>query len=147
MGGAPLRVIVLGSTGSIGVQTLEVIRALHQQPAWPRFQVVGLAAGRNAELLGTQAAEFNVSAAVVSERDGLDAVERMVRETPCDLVVAAMVGLAGLVPTMAAMERRTPIALANKETLVAAGHLMTGPNASLLPIDSEHSAIWQCLGG
>lgn len=149
MPGGPVRVIVLGSTGSIGVQTLEVIRALNAHAGGPRFRVVALAAGRNGSLLAQQEAELGVGRAVLAVRDGAQAVTQLVRQIPCDLLVAAIVGAAGLEPTLAALERGTPVALANKEALVAAGHLMIRPGrgAALLPIDSEHSAVWQCLGG
>ncbi|MDP1663441.1 MAG: 1-deoxy-D-xylulose-5-phosphate reductoisomerase [Phycisphaerales bacterium] len=141
----PTRLIVLGSTGSIGVQTLEVVRALNATRGGPRFEVVGLAAKSNGDLLRQQAQEFGVTAVALAERDGPDAALRMVEQTGCTLVVSAMVGAAGLAPTLAAMRRGAHIAIANKEALVAAGHLLTGGPSHLLPIDSEHSAIWQCL--
>ncbi len=154
------RVIVLGSTGSIGVNTLDVIDHLNRTSP-QRFRVVGLAAGRNASLLSQQAVRFGVESVALCEGgcdqltttatcfDGPDAALQLVQETDADLVVAAIVGVAGLPATLAALERGTDVALANKETLVAAGELViplaqrTG--AKLLPVDSEHAAIWQCL--
>jgi len=163
------RVIVLGSTGSIGTQTLDVIAKLNAQhergEQATRFEVVGLAAGRNAGLLIEQAARFasprvalaDGPAEVPALPDGValmtghDAAERLVRETEADLVVAAMVGRAGLPATLAAVELARDVALANKETLVAAGELVVATarrtGARLLPIDSEHSGLWQCLHG
>jgi 1-deoxy-D-xylulose-5-phosphate reductoisomerase len=148
-GDGPTRLIVLGSTGSIGVQTLEVVRALNATRPGPKFEIVGLAAGRNGELLGAQAAEFGVKeeATVLAERDGPDCALKLVERTGCDLVVAAMVGAAGLAPTLAAHARGADVALANKETLVAAGSLVACGKNYVYPIDSEHSAIWQCLSG
>jgi len=169
------RVIVLGSTGSIGRQTLEVIRALNalsdRGESDLRFEVVGLAArGRDPGLLTQQLAETGATTVALADPGaiaapeaaappgpcvrtlhGPDAAERLVREVPCDLVVAAMVGSAGLPATLAAAELGRDIALANKETLVAAGELVVPAarrsGACLLPVDSEHSAIWQCLQG
>lgn len=158
------RVIVLGSTGSIGVQTLEVIahlNAMHDQGKCPaRFEVVGLAAGRNAGLLAMQRDRFGVRHAALadSENDGApgsrrggDAAERLVREVECDVVVAAMVGSAGLPATFAGVQLGRDVALANKETLVAAGGLIVPlarrTGTRILPIDSEHAGLWQCLAG
>lgn len=157
----PRRVIILGSTGSIGTQTLEVIERLSRAPGGPPIRVVGLAAGRNAGLLFDQAARLDVRDLALASRDGAhaganlrvgpDAAERLVREVPCDLVVAAMVGVSGLPATLAAVELGRHVALANKETLVAAGDLVVPlarrTGAALLPVDSEHSGVWQCLAG
>lgn len=160
-----MRLIVLGSTGSIGAQALEVVahlNGLHERGLWPvRCQVVGLAAGRNAGRLSEQARAFGVADLALAADDGgeidcaarlrrgPDSAERLVREVPCDVVLAAMVGVAGLPATLAAIELGRDVALANKETLVAAGELVipaAGRSGSrLLPVDSEHSAIWQCL--
>jgi 1-deoxy-D-xylulose-5-phosphate reductoisomerase len=166
--GRPRRVIILGSTGSIGRQTIEVINALnaaHGRGEWGRpFEIVGLAAGTNAGALFGQAAALGVrSVSLVANPDaisapsgigtltGPDAAERLVRTVDADLVVAAIVGFAGLDATFAAIELGIDIALANKETLVAAGELAIGAarrtGVSILPIDSEHSGIWQCLAG
>lgn len=163
------RVIVLGSTGSIGTQTLDVIEHLNRLHAGgrcpTRYQIVGLAAGRNAGLLAEQALKHGVrdvalndSAAITGTpaieadlraRVGANAAESLVREVDCDIVVAAIVGVAGLPATLAAIRLGRNIALANKETLVAAGAIMI-PEAirygsCLLPVDSEHAALWQCL--
>lgn len=146
-GDGPTRLIVLGSTGSIGVQTLEVVRALNATRPGPKFEIVGLAAGRSGELLAAQAAEFNVKETALAERDGSDCALRLVQRVECDLVVTAMVGAAGLAPTLAAQQQCADVAIANKETLVAAGSLVASGPHYVFPIDSEHSAIWQCLGG
>lgn len=156
--------IILGSTGSIGTQTLEVIAHLNSLGArgeGPRFEVVGLAARSNARLLLEQAAKFGVRDVALCRaggdwpeesrhRAGDDAAERLVREVECDLVVAAMVGVAGLPATLAGVELGRDIALANKETLVAAGALVIPAarksGSRLLPVDSEHSGVWQALG-
>ncbi|MEO1128653.1 MAG: 1-deoxy-D-xylulose-5-phosphate reductoisomerase [Planctomycetota bacterium] len=160
------RLILLGSTGSIGTQTVDVvehINRLHAQGAAPfRLEVVGLAAGRNADVLASQAASLGVRDVALADEDsdldvpagtnvrrGSDAAERLVHEVDADVVLGAMVGIAGLPATLAAIERGTDVALANKETLVAAGEIVleacrrTG--AGLLPVDSEHSGVWQCL--
>ncbi|MBC7836119.1 MAG: 1-deoxy-D-xylulose-5-phosphate reductoisomerase [Phycisphaerales bacterium] len=164
------RLIILGSTGSIGTQTLEVVahlRALADRGEdVPCYEVVGLAAGRSADLLGRQAARFGVREVAMASHDGLssssalsrctvrsgrDAAERLVREVECDVVLAAMVGVAGLPATLAAVELGRDVALANKETLVAAGELVVPAarrsGSRLLPVDSEHSGVWQCLQG
>jgi 1-deoxy-D-xylulose-5-phosphate reductoisomerase len=159
------RVIVLGSTGSIGTQTLDVIEhlnALHERsPAThpTHFRVVGLAAGNNVGLVHEQAAKFNVTRTAVGRveartgagGEGDDPALRLVREVECDVVVAAMVGAAGLPATLEAVRLGRDVALANKETLVAAGALIVpaakASGSRLLPVDSEHSAVWQCLAG
>ncbi|MBS1546177.1 MAG: 1-deoxy-D-xylulose-5-phosphate reductoisomerase [Bacteroidetes bacterium] len=161
---APKRIAILGSTGSIGTQALEVVR---QQSA--HFHVELLTAGRNAELLIAQAKEFNPNAVVIGDgsrfaevRDalfprgikvfaGTAALEQAVAMEGIDIVLTAMVGYAGLRPTLAAIEAGKPIALANKETLVVAGDLVTRAartkGVNIYPVDSEHSAIFQCLAG
>lgn len=165
------RLLILGSTGSIGTQTLDAVRAVMALAKGganvPAFEVVGLAAGSNAALLGRQAREFGVRAvACVGEPPepgdlpsgcrvfrGATSAEELVRSVDADLVVAAIVGVAGLRSTLAAIERGMPIALANKETLVAAGELVMarvrarGEGCCLLPIDSEHAGVWQCVLG
>lgn len=157
---------VLGSTGSIGVSTLEVVRQFPE-----RFQVVGLSAGRNMKLLAAQIAEFRPRVVSVLDhgradelRQRLAAIDlhpdigydarghRKVAACPeADLVVSAIVGAAGLLPTLAAIEAGKKIALANKETLVIAGELVTAlateQQVEILPVDSEHSAIFQSLLG
>lgn len=158
------RVIILGSTGSIGTQALDVIEHLNREHdagrSADRFVVVGLCAGRNQSLLLEQAARFGVREIALRQpsspvsidarvRTGSDAPERLVREVEADLVVAAMVGSAGLPATLAAVELGRDVALANKETLVAAGELVVTAahrsGSKLLPVDSEHAAVWQCL--
>lgn len=153
------RIIILGSTGSIGRQTLGVVEhlnALHEQGEYEdRFEVVGLAAGSKGELLREQGERFGCDRLALANGDsgparaGARAAETLVRETPCDIVVAAIVGAAGLPATLAAAELGRRIALANKEALVAAGALVTPAakrsGAELAPIDSEHAAAWQCL--
>lgn len=163
------RVIILGSTGSIGTQAIETIEHLNalarrdDDRAPAAFEVVGLAGGRNAKLLAEQARRLNVRHIAITEEAngesfgscvvtrGEDAAEQLVRDVPCDIVIAAIVGVAGLRSTLAAIELGRTIALANKETLVAAGSLVVGAakksGATLLPVDSEHSALWQCLLG
>lgn len=151
-----LRVLVLGSTGSIGTQALEVIAANPD-----RFEVVGLAAGGgNPDALARQRAETGVTnLAVADERAaqrigdvpfaGPDAVTRLVRETEADVVLNAMVGALGLRPTLAALESGARLALANKESLVAGGPLVlrAARPGQIVPVDSEHSALAQCLRG
>ena len=156
----PLGLAVLGSTGSIGRQTLEVVRSL---PG--RFDVVALAAGGNVTLLEEQAREFRArylcagrEVEYLQERMGTRRLaarwaemEDMAALPDVDLVVVATVGSAGLNPTLAALRAGKTVALANKEVLVMAGHLITAEarryRAELRPIDSEHSAVWQCLWG
>ncbi len=154
------RLIVLGSTGSIGRQTLDVVAHLASfakaQGQPPPIEVVGLAAGRRAHELQEQAAAHSVAHTALCEGDdgsatfiGSDATERLVREVDADIVMAAVVGAAGLPATLAAVELGRDVALANKETLVAAGAVVVPAAArsgsKLLPVDSEHSALWQCL--
>lgn len=152
------RIAVLGSTGSIGRQALDVIRQLPD-----RFEVVALAAGRNAGLLAEQVAEFRPryvaaesEAAVLS--DAAAAVgasfippEEMAVAADIDIPLVGTAGAAGLMPTLRALEAGRPVAIANKEVLVMAGHLvrraMERGGGDLRPVDSEHSAIWQCLWG
>lgn len=158
------RLIILGSTGSIGVQTLDVVahlNALADRGEHPtRYEVVALAAGRNASRLRQQADEHQVEHIALADehapfdaplRRGADAAESLIQDVEADLVVSAMVGAAGLPATLAAARKGIDIALANKETLVAAGALVTqaahASGAALLPLDSEHSALWQCLAG
>ena len=154
----PLRVAILGSTGSIGRSTLEVVR---RHPA--RFEIVALAAHRSrAELVG-QAREFGPRrVVVVDERAGIgddpssarweagsDAMLSLATDPDVDVVVNALVGAVGLEPTLAALHAGKRLALANKESLVAAGPLVLAAaergGGELVPIDSEHSAILQCL--
>lgn len=162
------RILLLGSTGSIGQQTVDVINHLNtladRGTSHIRYQVVGLAAGRNLAATLEQARTLGVRELAIADpesarranlpadlniRSGPDAAERLVREVDADIVLGAMVGAAGLPATLAALERGLDVALANKETLVAAGDLVTRlaerTRARLFAVDSEHSAIWQCL--
>jgi len=156
----PIRVAILGSTGSIGRQTLDVIRSLPD-----RFRVVALAAGQNVTLLEEQAREFRPKllcagreADYLRERIAEKALaakwaemEEMAAHPDVDVVVVGTVGAAGLGPSLAAARAGKAIAIANKEVLVMAGHILTAEarrhGAELRPVDSEHSAIWQCLWG
>jgi 1-deoxy-D-xylulose-5-phosphate reductoisomerase len=132
------RIIILGSTGSIGTQALDVIRANPD-----RFQVVGLGVGSNRAELARQAAEFGVTATSV----GHDEAEQLVRDTDADVVLNGITGSVGLGATLAALETGKTLALANKESLIVGGSLVTSLAApgQIVPVDSEHSAIAQCL--
>ena len=156
------RIAILGSTGSIGRQTLDVVR---QHP--DRFQVEVITAGSNAALLAEQARAFSVPHAVICNTSkyaevcdilagtetkvhaGIDAACDLVTGDNVDIVVASMVGFSGLRPTLSAIRAGKDIALANKETLVAAGFVVMAEaqrcGVKILPVDSEHSAIFQCL--
>ncbi|MBP5382299.1 MAG: 1-deoxy-D-xylulose-5-phosphate reductoisomerase [Bacteroidales bacterium] len=158
------RIAILGSTGSIGTQTLDVVRQ-HRD----LFEVEMISAGSNVELLAAQALEFDVNNVVICNearypklcellRDsdskawtGVSSLCSLVRSESVDIVVGAMVGFSGLRPTLEALKAGKIVALANKETLVAAGSLvmrtMRENGAVILPVDSEHSAIFQCLLG
>ena len=151
------RIALLGSTGSIGAQTLDVVR---KHP--DRFEVVALVAGSNAELLAAQTDEFRPALAVLADgaidppggtefRSGREAVLEAAAHPDADVVVNALVGSAGLLPTLAALDAGKTVALANKESLIAGGSLVTrrveGHPERLLPVDSEHSAVFQCLAG
>ena len=152
MGGTVKRLAVLGSTGSIGQQTLQVVRALPN-----RFRIVGLAAGKNVDLLERQINEFKPKFVYCQDRKTSLAsaeceflsLEDIACHPEVDTVVIATSGKAGLSPTLAAVKAGKNIALANKESLVMAGEIVTSEaelnGAQILPIDSEHSAIWQCL--
>lgn len=157
-------IAILGSTGSIGTQALEVIR---QNP--DRFKVFVLTANNNADLLVKQALEFNPPYVVLTNESkfievknalsatntkvlcGIDELCEVLAKPEITLVLTAMVGFAGLIPTLAAIKAGKDIALANKETLVVAGELVNSlakeHGVKILPVDSEHSAIFQCLAG
>lgn len=147
------RIAVLGSTGSIGRQTLEVIRTFPD-----RFRIVGLAAGQNLDLLAQQIEEFKPQF-IHHQGEGklppgnyqILPPEEIASLPQVNTVVVATSGKAGLVPTLAAIRAGKTIALANKEALVMAGEIVTTEankhSARILPVDSEHSAIWQCLNG
>ena len=132
------RVIILGSTGSIGTQALDVIRANPE-----RFEVVGLAAGSNRELLDAQALDFQVEHTAL----GADAAEQLVRDVDVDVVLNGITGSVGLGPTLAALKAGRTLALANKESLIVGGELVKNLAApgQIVPVDSEHSAIAQAL--
>jgi 1-deoxy-D-xylulose-5-phosphate reductoisomerase len=158
------RIAILGSTGSIGTQALEVIK---QNPAY--FEVEVLVANNNADLLIQQALEFKPNAVVIGNENkyqlvkealqpedikvfaGEKAIEQIVEMETIDVVLTAIVGYAGLASTINAINNKKTIALANKETLVVAGELVTElarqNHVAILPVDSEHSAIFQCLVG
>ncbi len=163
---ATRRVTILGSTGSIGVQTVAVIdhlNRLHEQGRFEdRIEIVALATGSRGQALADQARTLGVTQIAIANpddaidlppgvtaRQGPDAAERLVRDVPCDLVVCAVVGSAGLAPTLAAIELGHDIALANKETLVAGGEIVMpaarNSGSRILPIDSEHAAAWQLM--
>ena len=157
------RIVVLGSTGSIGENVLRIVESLPE-----RFRIVGLAAGRQAERVVAQAAEFGVSHIALADPaaakkaseslgngaqvlSGLEGVEALATMPEADLVICSMVGMAALRPVLAAIEAGHDVALATKEVLVAAGELVCSraetKGVNLLPIDSEHSAIFQVLCG
>jgi 1-deoxy-D-xylulose-5-phosphate reductoisomerase len=148
------RVAVLGSTGSIGCQTLDVIRA-HPK----RFSVVGLSAGNNVELLAKQIAEFNPKLVSCTRPEALPSLDGVkvgsITEVACadevDIIISGVVGKNGLEPVMQALLRGKTVAIANKEAMVMAGDLLQEAarkgGGSIRPVDSEHSAIWQCLAG
>jgi 1-deoxy-D-xylulose-5-phosphate reductoisomerase len=139
------RIAILGSTGSIGRQALDVI-ARHPQ----RFAVVGLAAGRNVDLLAEQIARFGPRV-VADARDGADGLHAVACESGADIVLAATDGAVAFEAVFAAVDAGIDVAVANKELIVAAGELLVAhaerSGAQLLPVDSEHSAIFQCLQG
>lgn len=158
------KIAILGSTGSIGTQTLDVVRAHSDE-----LEVVALAAGSNKERLKEQIREFHPELVSLSDEKkaqelkeelageavevvcGMDGLIEVAGIDSADVVVTAVVGMMGILPTMEAIRKGKDIALANKETLVTAGHLII-PMAreygvSILPVDSEHSAIFQCLQG
>ena len=160
----PRRIALLGSTGSIGTQTLDVISRFPGE-----FSVEVLTAGNNVKLLTQQALKFNPDSVVIGNSEhyhllkdalkshpvkvyaGEEAIEQVVTGSNVDMVVAAMVGYSGLRPTISAIRAGKKIALANKETLVVAGEiikkLVKESGAGIIPVDSEHSAIFQCLAG
>ncbi|WP_417508427.1 1-deoxy-D-xylulose-5-phosphate reductoisomerase [Microbacterium sp.] len=132
------RIIVLGSTGSIGTQALDVIRANPR-----RFELVGMAAGSNAELLADQAQQFQVEHTAL----GAEQAEQLVRDVEADVVLNAITGSIGLGSTLAALKAGRTLALANKESLIVGGELVTSAasEGQIVPVDSEHSALAQAL--
>ncbi len=158
---------IIGSTGSIGTQTLEVIKELNGAGEYS-FEVVALSAGSNAELLAKQAREFNVPLLCIDTEEGAAYLKKELEDlnpeilvgeeglcalaaSEMDVLVTAIVGMRGIRPTLCAIEKGTEIALANKETLVAAGEVVMEAaqkrGVRILPVDSEHSAVLQCLQG
>ena len=157
------KIAILGSTGSIGTQTLEVARTNGD------LEITALAAGSNIDLLEKQIREFRPSLAAVWTEEkakelrirtadldikivsGMDGLLELAVQPESEILVTAIVGMIGIRPTIAAMEAGKDIALANKETLVTAGHIIMPlakeKNVRILPVDSEHSAIFQCLNG
>ena len=159
------RVTVLGATGSVGLRTLEIISSFPDD-----FSVAGLAArGSNVERIADLCRKYAPPAVALLDRQaaaelarkltrprpeilsGAEGLVALCRDVDADIVLSALVGGAGLLPTMAAIQARRTVALANKETLVMAGSLMTAAarerGVALLPVDSEHSAVFQCLSG
>ena len=161
------RIGIIGSTGSIGTQTLEVIKELNSEGQFS-FEVTALSAGNNAKLLAEQARDFRVKLLCIDTEEGAQYLKEALKDlnpeilvgeeglctlasSPMDVLVTAIVGMRGIKPTLAAIAKGTEIALANKETLVAAGEVVMAEakhrNVRILPVDSEHSAILQCLQG
>lgn len=159
------RIAILGSTGSIGTQTLDVVRNNRD-----KFEVVAISANKSIDLLLKQIIEFNPKYVAVYDEDSAIKLKEMIPQDveikvlskmeglvkistleEVDIVLTAVVGMIGLVPTMEAIKSKKTIALANKETLVMAGELVMKEarknNVDILPVDSEHSAIFQCLNG
>lgn len=158
------KLAILGSTGSIGTQALDVVREHHEH-----FEVYAITANNNLELLIKQAREFQPEVVIIANENkysdlknalsdlpikvwaGTDSIVQVVQSSSIDIVLTAMVGYAGLAPTIAAIKANKAIALANKETLVVAGELIMRlaieNKVPILPVDSEHSAIFQCLAG
>ena len=157
------KLLILGSTGSIGINTLNVVRQFPE-----KFKIEALTVNTKIDLLESQVDEFNPARVVVKDKilaeelrkrligkcevlSGVDGFCTAAKESEYDILVGAMVGFAGLAPTIEAVKRGKRIALANKETLVVAGELVTELckkfNSELIPVDSEHSAIYQCLVG
>jgi len=160
----PLKLAIFGSTGSIGTQSLDVVSRYPDQ-----FRITVLTAGDNAKLLAEQALRFHPDSVVIGNEkhylklkeilkgtgievlSGEKAIEQVAADSPADMVLTAIVGYSGLRPTIAAIKSGKMIALANKETLVVGGSLIRSllqeSGSTLIPVDSEHSAIFQCLAG
>lgn len=146
------KLAILGSTGSIGCQTLDIVRSFRD-----RFEITALAAGNNVKVFAGQIAEFNPSLIFCTDSQFVRGaghyvpMEEMASHPDVDMVIIATTGKAGLQPTLAALKAGKTVAIANKEVLVMAGEIITAlasqSKAIILPIDSEHSAIWQCLRG
>ena len=163
MSNTPKNIVILGSTGSIGESALRVVAAFPD-----RFRIIGLAAQTKVERLLEQARLFSVERVAVTDREaarratqlapaglavlaGPEGLEELAAQDATDIVLVAVVGMAGLSPVLAALRQGTDVALATKEVLVAAGQKVIAASrasgARILPVDSEHSAIFQCLGG
>ncbi len=152
------KISIIGSTGSIGTQTLEVIEKLHDD-----FEIISLAGGKNVDLLNKQIAKFKPKSVCISEKSenlnpcgakvlyGDEGLEEICSNKENDIIVVAVSGKIGLRPTLKAIENGIDIALANKETLVMAGDIVMkrakNAGVKILPVDSEHSAIFQCIHG
>jgi len=163
-GVVPQKIAILGSTGSIGCQSLDVISRYPE-----RFCVESLIAGNNVDLLIKQARQFQPDSVVIGNDDhykllkeslhdtdikvyaGIEAIDQIVTSSTVDVVIASIVGYSGLRSTISAIKAGKKIALANKETLVVAGEiiekLVRESGSMIIPVDSEHSAIYQCLAG
>jgi 1-deoxy-D-xylulose-5-phosphate reductoisomerase len=160
----PERIAILGSTGSIGSQTLDIVKKFPE-----KFSVEILIAGNNSDLLASQARQFHPGIVVIGNSDhyrklkedlagtdiivyaGAEAIDQVIASSTVDVVVASVVGYSGLRPTVSAIKAGKKIALANKETLVVAGQIIgkmaKESGSRIIPVDSEHSAIFQCLAG
>ena len=151
-----INVAILGSTGSIGTQTLEVLRNLSE------YRVYGLSAHSSIDRLSEQIEEFAPQKVVIGDPAAAKQLQQhynieavygkaglieLASDPNVDVVVIALVGFAGLEPTIAALKAGKKVALANKETLVVGGHLVMEYRSQIIPIDSEHSAVWQILDG
>ena len=161
-----MNIVILGSTGSIGTQTLELLKD------HPEYKILALSAGENISLLEEQAREWKPKYLCVFQEEkakllrqrfqtdspyspvifsGMEGLIKLSALNEADMIVVSVVGMVGIQPTISAIQAGKKIALANKETLVCAGHLINAllkeSKAELFPIDSEHSAIWQCLRG
>lgn len=141
---AQKKIIVLGATGSIGNSTMDVVR---QDPG--RFKIVGLSANRSRDRLLALAEEFSISRPILAGITGQQDLLSMIRETDADIVVNGISGSSGLEPSRAALESGKDLALANKETIVMAGHLVRAlarqNNRNIIPVDSEHSAVFSLI--
>lgn len=159
------KIIILGSTGSIGTNTIEVIEKNKRD-----FQIVGITARKNVKLLAEQAKKIKPKYIGIADKkkiewfkknydekedyllfSGENGLKEIIEECEADLVINGLVGAVGLIPTLKALERRIPVALANKETMVIGGEIVSElakkNKTEIFPVDSEHSAIWQCLTG
>jgi 1-deoxy-D-xylulose-5-phosphate reductoisomerase len=159
------RVVILGSTGSIGVNSIDVIEKNNRD-----FQIIGLSARKNVKLLAEQARKIKPRYVCVADENkigefidyygndknyllfsGESGLKELIEECDADLIINGLVGAVGLIPTLKALEKKIPVALANKETMVIGGKIVSElskkNNTQIFPVDSEHSAIWQCLIG